>query len=148
MMGKKGSTGRSTRRRSLGPLVLVVDDFPDAREMYAEVLTLAGFRVDQAENGVIAVEKAKALSPAAIVMDLSLPIMDGWQATREIRENPATREVRIVAISAHSLPTHVARAKESGADAFLAKPCLPDELIDTLRRLLEAPEKKKAVTER
>jgi CheY-like chemotaxis protein len=115
--------------------------------MYAEVLTLAGFRVEQAENGAVALEMTKRLVPAAVVMDLSLPVMDGWDATRSIKDNPRTRHVRVVAISAHSMPTHVARAKDAGADAFLAKPCLPDDLVDTLRRLLEekpAPKKQRA----
>jgi CheY-like chemotaxis protein len=114
-----------------------VDDFRDAREMYAEVLELAGYRVEQAENGVEAVAKAKRLLPSVIVMDLSLPIMDGWEATRRIKAHKHTRSCKIVAISAHSLDAHIRRAREVGCAEFIAKPCLPDVLVDAVRRQLE-----------
>jgi CheY-like chemotaxis protein len=127
---------RSTRSRAKPPLVLVVDDFRDAREMYAEVLELAGFRVEQAENGIDAVAKAKRLLPAVVVMDLSLPVMDGWEATRQIKAHKLTRGVKVVAISAHSLDVHVRRAREVGCAEFIAKPCLPDDLVAAVRRQL------------
>jgi two-component system, cell cycle response regulator DivK len=128
---------KSTRSRVKPPLVLVVDDFRDAREMYAEVLELAGFRVEQAENGLDAVTKAKRLLPAVVIMDLSLPVMDGWEATRQIKANKSTRAVKVIAISAHSLEMHVRRAREVGCAEFIAKPCLPDDLIDAVRRQIE-----------
>jgi two-component system, cell cycle response regulator DivK len=128
---------KTTQRRTRPPLVLVVDDFPDARDLYAEVLELAGFRVEQADNGAAAVERARQLHPSVIVMDLSLPILDGWEATRILKSDPSTCTQRIVAISAHSLDSHIARALDAGADAFLSKPCLPDELVSAVRHLLE-----------
>jgi CheY-like chemotaxis protein len=128
---------KSSRSRVRPPLVLVVDDFRDAREMYAEVLELAGYRVEQADNGLDAVAKAKRLLPAVIVMDLSLPIMDGWEATRHIKEYKHTRMCKIIAISAHSLDSHILRAREVGCVEFIAKPCLPEELIGAVRRQLQ-----------
>ena len=73
------------------PLVLVVDDYQDAREMYAEYLEFSGFRVEQATNGAEALDKAFALLPDVILMDLSLPIIDGWEATRRLKGDERTR---------------------------------------------------------
>lgn len=114
--------------------------------MYAEVLELAGFRVEQADNGADAVSKARELHPSVIVMDLSLPILDGWEATRILKSDPSTWTSRIVAISAHSLDAHIARVLEAGADAFLSKPCLPDDLVSAVRYLLEQPAARNATS--
>ena len=78
----RGSTAMSTEQ---GPLILVVDDYEDAREMYAEYLRFSGFRVAEARNGNEALEQAFALMPDLILMDLSLPGMDGWEATRQLK---------------------------------------------------------------
>jgi CheY-like chemotaxis protein len=134
MSQRKGTLDRKR------PLVLVVDDFGDAREMYAEVLALAGFHVEEAENGVDAVAKAKRFRPGVIVMDLSLPIMDGWEATRLIKSNSRLQNIRVIAISAHSMAAHISRAREAGCDEFLAKPCLPDDLVDAVRRQIAGPD--------
>jgi CheY-like chemotaxis protein len=133
---------RSTRSRAKPALVLVVDDFRDAREMYAEVLELAGYRVEQAENGAEAVVKAKRLLPSVIIMDLSLPVVDGWEATRQIKAHKHTRSVKVVAISAHSLDAHIRRAREVGCAEFIAKPCLPDDLVAAVRRQLDLVEER------
>lgn len=139
------SVSKSTHRRMRAALVLVVDDFSDAREMYAEVLELAGYRVEQADNGADAVAKARELHPSVIVMDLSLPVLDGWEATRILKSDPDTSDQRIVAISAHSLDAHIARVLDAGADAFLAKPCLPDDLVSAVHRLLEPRDSRDAI---
>ncbi len=115
------------------PLVLVVDDYADAREMYAESLLLQGFRVAQAANGVEAVDLARALAPDAILMDLSLPGIDGWEATRRLKGDTATRHIPVVAITGHA-PVHAAdRARAAGCDRLLIKPALPDQVIAELR---------------
>ncbi|HLM46046.1 MAG TPA: response regulator, partial [Myxococcaceae bacterium] len=77
-------------RNDTAPLVLIVDDYQDAREMYAEYLEFSGFRVAEARNGAEAVEKAFALRPSVILMDLSLPVMDGWEATRRLKADART----------------------------------------------------------
>ena len=82
--------------RSSRPLVLVVDDYQDAREMYAESLGACGFSVAEAETGDEAVAKAFELVPDAIVMDLSLPGMDGWTATRTLKTDARTRAIPVV----------------------------------------------------
>lgn len=121
-----------------GPLVLVVDDYQDAREMYAEYLTFSGFRVAEAANGVDAVQQATDLSPDIILMDLSLPGMDGWEATRRIKLHEKTRHIPIIALTGHALPGVSSSAQSAGCDAFIIKPCLPDAVLSEVRRLLKA----------
>jgi len=118
------------------PLVLVVDDFQDNREMFAEYLALSGFRVAQAVNGREALERAFALLPDVILMDLSLPELDGWEATRRLKRDPRTHHIPVVALTGHVLADHAREAREAGCDGFLAKPCLPEVLVIELRRVL------------
>ena len=118
------------------PLILVVDDYQDAREMYAEYLQFSGFRVAEARNGNEAVEQALALKPDLILMDLSLPGMDGWEATRRLKADEATRHIPIVALTGHALAGASEGAKRAGCDSFVTKPCLPDDLVVEVRRML------------
>jgi len=118
------------------PLILVVDDYQDAREMYAEYLQFSGFRVAEARNGNEAVEKAFALKPDLILMDLSLPGMDGWEATRRLKADDATRRIPVVALTGHALAGASEGAKKAGCDSFVTKPCLPDDLVVEVRRML------------
>ncbi|HZI15115.1 MAG TPA: response regulator [Myxococcus sp.] len=117
--------------------VLVVDDFDDAREMYAEYLEFVGFEVDTAKNGAEAVEKAQDGEPDIILMDLSLPIMDGWEATRLIKQDARTRDIPVMALTGHVLAGNAEHAKEAGADEFVAKPCLPQDLENKIRNMLK-----------
>ena len=119
------------------PLVLVVDDYQDAREMYAEYLAYSGFRVAEATNGVEALEKAFELLPDVILMDLSLPGMDGWAATRRLKTDERTRRIPVVALTGHALAGASESARQAGCDAFVTKPCLPDELVVQVRRMLD-----------
>ena len=120
------------------PLILVVDDYQDAREMYAEYLQFSGFRVAEARNGNEAVEQAFALKPDLILMDLSLPGMDGWEATRRLKADDSTRHIPIVALTGHALAGASEGAKRAGCDSFVTKPCLPDDLVVEVRRMLNA----------
>jgi len=120
------------------PLILVVDDYQDAREMYAEYLQFSGFRVADAKNGNEAVEQAFALKPDLILMDLSLPGMDGWEATRRLKADDRTRHIPIVALTGHALAGASEGAKKAGCDSFVTKPCLPDDLVVEVRRMLGA----------
>jgi len=118
------------------PLVLVVDDFQDNREMYAEYLTYCGFRVIEARNGKEAIEQAFAQSPNVIIMDLSLPVMDGWEATRRLKADGRTKAIPVIALTGHALQGHSKGALDAGCDAFVAKPCLPDQLVLEIKRML------------
>jgi two-component system, cell cycle response regulator DivK len=118
------------------PLVLVVDDFQDNREMYAEYLLFSGFRVIEAKNGQEAIDQAFAQQPDVIIMDLSLPVMDGWEATRQLKADDRTRTIPVIALTGHALHGHSKGAFDAGCDAFVAKPCLPDQLVMEIRRML------------
>lgn len=119
------------------PLVLVVEDYQDAREMYAAYLQFSGFAVAEAGNGIEAIEKTHELLPDIVLMDLALPRMDGWEATRRLKNDDRTRHIPIVALTGHALAGHAEGARDAGCDAFVTKPCLPDALVAEIRRLLE-----------
>ena len=119
------------------PLVLVVEDYQDAREMYAAYLQFSGFDVAEAGNGIEAIEKTLALLPDIVLMDLALPRMDGWEATRRLKNDERTRHIPIVALTGHALAGHAEGAREAGCDAFVTKPCLPDALVAEIKRLLD-----------
>lgn len=118
------------------PLVLVVEDYQDAREMYAAYLQFSGFRVAEATNGVEAIEKSIELRPDIILMDLALPKMDGWEATRRLKIDERTRDIPIVALTGHALAGHAEGARQAGCDSFVTKPCLPDALVAEIKRML------------
>jgi two-component system, cell cycle response regulator DivK len=119
------------------PLVLLVEDYDDAREMYRDYLDFSGFRVETARDGREAIEKARSLLPDLILMDLSLPGIDGWEATSRLKADPVTSHIRIVALSAHALAAEGDRARRAGCDGFIAKPCLPHELVEQLAGYLK-----------
>src|SRR5262245_9934549 len=115
------------------PLVLVVEDYQDAREMYAAYLQFSGYRVAEATNGYEALEQAQQLKPDIILMDLALPKMDGWEATRRLKADTRTRDIPIVALTGHALAGHAEGARAAGCDSFVTKPCLPDQLVAEIR---------------
>ena len=123
------------------PLILVVDDYQDAREMYAEYLQYSGFRVAEASTGNEALAQAFALKPDLILMDLSLPGMDGWEATRHLKADERTKHIPVVALTGHALAGASDGAKRAGCDSFVTKPCLPDDLVVEVRRMLSASSK-------
>src|SRR5688500_17092277 len=117
-------------------LVLVVVDYQDAREMYAAYLQFSGFEVAEATNGIEAIEQTLELMPDIILMDLALPKMDGWEATRRLKSDERTRHIPIVALTGHALAGHAEGARQAGCDAFVTKPCLPDALVAEIQRML------------
>ena len=123
----------SAAKKAPAPLVLVVDDFEDNRAMYLEYLQFQGFRVAEAVNGKEAIERTEELMPAIIVMDLSLPVMDGWEATRRLKANAKTKGVIVIALTGHAEAAHAKKARDAGCDDFIAKPCLPEQLVAKVR---------------
>jgi len=117
--------------------VLLVDDYPDAREMYSEYLQFSGFDVVEAANGMEALQKAADTRPDIILMDLSLPVMDGWEATRRLKADKRTASIPVVALTGHALAGISDGAKKAGCDAFVTKPCLPEDLVKEIRRVLD-----------
>jgi CheY-like chemotaxis protein len=104
--------------------------------MYRDYLEFSGFRVQTACDGREAIEKAQRINPDLVLMDLSLPGIDGWEATRLLKSDPATAHLLIVALSAHALAPEGERARAAGCDGFIAKPCLPTDLVAEIGRYL------------
>ncbi len=121
------------------PLILIVEDQSDLRQMYAEHLTLSGFDVIEAGNGADAITHTTAQSPDVVLMDLSLPVMDGWEATRRLKNDTRTSHIPVVALTAHDGSGELERATRAGCDWFVPKPCPPDALIAEIRRVLGTP---------
>ena len=121
------------------PRVLLVDDYPDAREMYSEYLQFSGFDVVEATNGMEALKSAVDSSPDIILMDLSLPVMDGWEATRRLKANAQTAAIPVVALTGHALAGISEGARKAGCDSFVTKPCLPEDLVKEIKRILDGP---------
>lgn len=121
------------------PLVLIVDDYAEGREICAEYLAFRGFRVATAEDGIEAIAKTRDLLPDVILMDLSLPRLDGWEASRTLKEDERTRHIPIIALTAHALSSARDRAVAAGCDSVVTKPCLPRRLEAEVRRHLGMP---------
>ncbi len=120
------------------PLILLVDDFQDNREMYAMYLEHSGLRVAEAANGHEALEQAFSLLPDLILMDLSLPGIDGWEVTRRLKADERTKKIPVLALTSHALEGYSEGARAAGCDAFVTKPCLPEELLNQIRKVLAA----------
>jgi two-component system, cell cycle response regulator DivK len=118
------------------PLVLVVEDQDELRRLYAEQLALSGFDVIEAANGEDAISHTSARAPDVVLMDLSLPILDGWEATRRLKADTRTAHIPVVALTAHDGSGELQRATRAGCDWFVPKPCPPDALIVEVRRVL------------
>ena len=126
--------GSDLRRDS--PKILVVEDTEDNRFMMRRLLEMAGYRVVEAANGEEAVKRAKAESPQLILMDLSLPVIDGLAATRRIRKLPGFEHTPIVAVSAHDTADFQADAIEAGCNSYITKPIDFNELEHLIAQLL------------
>jgi two-component system cell cycle response regulator DivK len=122
----------------LKPVVLVTEDVTDARELFQVFLEFEGFEVITAANGEEALERAQRLQPDAIVMDLSMPVMDGFSATTRLKNDPRTSDIPVVALSGHVLPSHTDRAIAAGCDTILPKPCHLTDVAAKIRSMLPA----------
>jgi twitching motility two-component system response regulator PilH len=117
---------------------LIVDDMRDAREMYASYFQFRGASVAQASNGLEAVQEARYKTPDVILLDLAMPRVTGWEAIRLLKMDPRTRRIPIAVVSGQLSRAAKAEAMEAGADLYLTKPILPEdvfrEVVDLLRR--------------
>jgi len=119
------------------PLCFIVDDDGDTREGFAEYLREWGFQIQTASDAAELHTLLAAVTPAAILMDVQMPRVDGWTLTREIKGNTKTRDVLILIISASDREEDLLAAEEAGADAFIGKPCDPQLIVSELTRLLK-----------
>ena len=118
------------------PLVLIVEDEPELRRLYAEQLAYSGFDVIEAGNGAEAIVHTTSQTPDVVLMDLSLPVVDGWEATRRLKADDRTAHIPVVALTAHDGSGELQRATVAGCDWFVPKPCPPDALIVEVKRVL------------
>lgn len=126
--------GRGVRRRP--GLVLIVDDSLATRELYTEYLSHRGLGVVSAPEATTGMRLAETLRPDVIVMDIAMPGINGITATHRLRQGPLTRRIPIVVLTGHAYRAIEQGALEAGADAFLTKPCLPEDLEQRIRNLL------------
>ena len=118
------------------PVVLIAEDQADLRQLYAEHLAISGFDVIEARDGAEAIDRTSSELPDVILMDLSMPIIDGWEATKRLKADTRTAHIPIVALTAHDGSGELERATTAGCDWFVPKPCPPDALITEVRRVL------------
>jgi two-component system cell cycle response regulator DivK len=116
--------------------ILVVDDDEDGREMLVHFLFFRGFQVAAARDGMEAVDVARRIQPRIVLMDLSLPIVNGWDATRQLRTDPLTKDIIILAVTAHAFPPEQQSARAAGCDAIIAKPLDLDLLVVGLNQIM------------
>jgi two-component system, cell cycle response regulator DivK len=121
---------------STAQTLLLVEDNEDNRIIYCTVLRHLGYEVIEAQDGVKAVELARSVQPDLILMDISIPRMDGWEATRILRGDPRTSDIPIIALTAHALASDREKAMEVGCDGYLAKPCEPRAVVAEVQRFL------------
>ncbi|HXG03007.1 MAG TPA: response regulator [Candidatus Binatia bacterium] len=137
MAARPGSRSRRQSAREYpAPLILVCDDNAEDREMYATYFLAMGYRVQTATDGDMAFRYAVESRPDAIVMDLSMPRVDGWEATRRLKTDGRTRHIPVIACTGHAFGASVERALVVGCDAYVVKPCRPSDLLKEIRRLL------------
>ena len=119
-----------------GKLLLIVDDFEGVQYPYRYLLGQEGYRVEFATDGQDAVDKALALQPDVIFMDVSLPVFDGWEATRRLRADERTKKIPVVMLTAFGLESARGDVVEAGFDGMLSKPCTPDKIHAEVDRVL------------
>jgi len=116
--------------------ILVVEDQEDNRRIIRDLLTSVGYELIEALDGEAGVRLAKEQRPDLILMDIQLPVLDGYEATRRIKADPALRAIPIVAVTSYALSGDDRKAGAAGCDAYVAKPFSPRHLLATIRRFL------------
>ncbi|MGB9738538.1 MAG: response regulator [Chloroflexus aggregans] len=117
--------------------ILVVDDNFDNRHILGQMLSFSGFPVEMAANALTAIDIARQRRPSLILMDLSMPGLDGWTATEYVKNDPDLRDIPVVAVSGHVTRNDIERAKRAGCVEFLAKPIDYDQLVTIARRYVQ-----------
>lgn len=120
--------------------VLLVDDDEDSRAICSTILKHHGYEVLEATDGDGGVRMAAESKPDAIVMDLNLPVLDGLEATKQIKEAPETRDIAVIILTARTSPADLAQGRDSGCDSYLTKPCPPVQVLEEVQRLVGAAE--------
>ena len=119
-----------------GHKVLIVEDDADSRYVYGVILEDNGFSVATARSGEEGLRLAREIRPHAILMDVSIPGIDGWTVTKSLKSDPRTAGIPVIIITAHAFPEDLGRAERVGCEGFLTKPCEPRRVLEEVRRLV------------
>ena len=119
--------------------ILIVEDNEDNRLIYSQYLTHAGYRVLEAGNGAEGLDTARRERPDIILMDISMPVMDGLTATRHLKADPELKAIPVVALTAHAMATDEQLAREAGCDAYVSKPVMPRDVRAEVERWIGSP---------
>jgi CheY-like chemotaxis protein len=119
--------------------VLIVEDNEDNRLIYSQYLTHGGFRVLEASNGAEGVDVARRERPDIVLMDISMPVMDGLTATRVLKADEALRSIPVIALTAHAMASDEAMAREAGCDGYISKPVMPKDVRAEVERWIGPP---------
>jgi two-component system cell cycle response regulator DivK len=118
--------------------ILVVEDDADNRRIVVKVLTLEGYEILEATDGRSAIEVALDEHPDLIIMDLAMPGLDGWEASRRLKADPRSADIPIIALTAFAMRGDEERARKAGCDGYLAKPCRPQTIREVVRQFIDA----------
>jgi two-component system, cell cycle response regulator DivK len=121
------------------PVVLLVEDNADNREIYSIILRNTGYTVLEAVDGEAALEMTRMHLPALILMDISIPKIDGYSVTRILKADSSTGMIPIVALTAHALPGEEDRAREAGCDGYMSKPVAPKRVLEEVQKFIGPP---------
>jgi two-component system cell cycle response regulator DivK len=116
--------------------ILVVEDTEDNRQILRDLLGMAGYDMIEAHDGAEGVSQAKAHRPDLILMDIQMPVMDGYEATRQIKANPELKGIPIVAVTSYALSGDEEKARAAGCDGYIAKPYSPRQMLAKVREIL------------
>jgi two-component system cell cycle response regulator DivK len=120
----------------MSKLILVVEDQEDNRQILRDLLTSADYEMTEAENGQEALDAVAKQKPDLILMDIQLPIMDGYEATRRLKGNPAYKDIPIIVVTSYALSGDEGKARDAGCDAYVTKPYSPRQLLAKIREFL------------
>ena len=116
--------------------VLVIEDTDDNRRIVRDLLTSAGYELVEAADGLSGVAMAASHAPDLILMDIQLPGIDGYEATRRLKSDPATQHIAVIAVTSYALSGDEAKARAAGCDAYIAKPFSPRQLLAMVREFV------------
>jgi len=116
--------------------ILVIEDTEDNRQILRDLLTAAGYDIFEATDGATGVTMAAELQPDLILMDIQLPVIDGYEATRRIKADPSTQSIPVIAVTSYALAGDELKTREAGCDGYIAKPYSPRHLLEKVREIL------------
>lgn len=117
-------------------VILIVDDNEDNRFIYSTILQFHGHEVHEAPDGAVGVQKARELSPEVIILDIAMPVMNGWEAIAELRADPSTASIPVVALTAHALISDEERAVAAGFHTYVRKPVEPNVVVALVEQIV------------